>query len=68
MLDNFNRLLYNTLAFKMVIRSRGWRETTNEESPNFLETGCRRNPGEGDLKESATENNRRFFGKDEKVR
>ena len=51
----------------MVIRSRERRETVNEESPNFLETGCRRNPGEGDLKESATENNRRNFGKDEKA-
>ena len=43
----------------MVIRSRGRRETVNEESPSFLETGCRRNPGEGDFKESATEINRR---------
>ena len=45
----------------MVIRSRERRETVNEESPNFLETGCRRNPGEGDLKESATEIYRLFF-------
>ena len=51
----------------MVIRSRERRETVNEESPNFLETGCRRNPGEGDLKESATENNHRNFGKGEKA-
>ena len=44
-------------AFKIVIRSRRRRETVYEESPNFLETGCRRNPGERELKESATENN-----------
>ncbi len=46
------------LLFKSVIRSRGRRETANEESPSVIETGCRRNPGEGDLKESATENYR----------
>ena len=51
----------------MVIRSRGRRETANEESPSFLETGCRRNPGEGDFKESATENYRHFRGKVEKA-
>ena len=51
-------LLYNTLAFKLVIWSRGQGEPVNEESPSVLETGCRRNPGEGDFKESATENNR----------
>ena len=51
----------------MVIRSRGQGEPVNEESPSVLETGCRRNPGEGDFKESATENNR-LLGKDEKVR
>ena len=55
------------LTFKTVIRSRGQGEPVNEESPSVLETGCRRNPGEGDFKESATENNR-HFGKDEKVR
>ena len=51
-------LLYNTLAFKLVIWSRGQGEPVNEESPSVLETGCRRNPGEGDFKESATEINR----------
>jgi len=40
---------------KMVIRSRGQGEPVNEESPNYVEAGCRRNPGEGDFKESATE-------------
>ena len=55
------------MLFKSVKRSRGRRETVHEESPNFIETWCRRNPGEGDLKESATENNRRYFGKDEKA-
>ena len=49
------------------MRSRGQRETVHEESPGFAGTGCRRNPGEGDFKESATENNR-HNGKDEKVR
>ena len=67
LLDKDKILAYNSVAFKSVIRSRERRETVNEESPNFLETGCRRNPGEGDFKESATENNRRYFGKDEKA-
>ena len=54
--------------FKSVIRSRGQGEPVNEESPSVLETGCRRNPGGGDFKESATENNRRVkHGKGEKV-
>ena len=35
---------------------RGRRETANEESPSVSETGCWRNPSEGDFKESATEN------------
>ena len=57
-----------TLLFKSVIRSRGQGEPVNEESPSVLETGCRRNPGGGDFKESATENNRRFYnGKGEKA-
>ena len=47
------------ILFKLVILSRGQGEPVNEESPSVLETGCRRNPGEGDFKESATENNRR---------
>ena len=55
------------MLFKSVIRSRGQGEPVNEESPSVLETGCRRNPGGGDFKESATENNR-LYGKDEKVR
>ena len=54
--------------FKSVIRSRGQGEPVNEESPSVLETGCRRNPGGGDFKESATENYRLYLGKDEKVR
>ena len=52
---------YNLFTFKLVIRSRGRRETANEESPSVLETGCRRNPGEGDFKESATENYRHLW-------
>ena len=40
------------------MRLRGRRETAHEESPGFLETGCRRNSGKGDFKESATEINR----------
>ena len=52
----------------MVIRSRGQGKPVNEESPSYKEAGCRRNPGEGDFKESATENNRQVFGKGEKVR
>ena len=50
------------------MRSRGQRETAREESPGFIGTGCRRNPGEGDFKESATENYRQFIGKVEKAR
>ena len=61
-------MLYTTLTFKTVIRSRGQGEPVNEESPSVLETGCRRNPGGGDFKESATENYRLVIGKDEKVR
>ena len=49
------------LTFKIVIRSRGQGEPVNEESPSVIGTGCRRNPGEGDFKESATENNRPIF-------
>ena len=56
------------MRYKIVIRSRGQGEPVNEESPSVLETGCRRNPGGGDFKESATENNRLVLGKDEKVR
>ena len=52
---------YNTVDFKSVIRSRGQGEPVNEESPSVLETGCWRNPSEGDFKESATENNRLFI-------
>ena len=59
--------LWCIIMRKTIIRSRGQGEPINEESPSVLETGCRRNPGEGDFKESATENNR-HFGKDEKVR
>ena len=55
-------------TFKTVIRSRGQGEPVNEESPSVLETGCRRNPGEGDFKESATENYRQAIGKVEKAR
>ena len=51
----------------MVIRSRKRRKTVYEESPSVSETGCRRNPGEGDFKESATEINRRLYGKDGKA-
>ena len=67
MLDKKKQKLYNNHTFKSVLRSRGRRETVNEESPNFLETECQRNPGEGDFKESATENYRRLFGKGEKA-
>ena len=38
-------------------------KTVNEESPSVLETGCWRNPSEGDFKESATEINRHKSGK-----
>ena len=48
-------------TFKTVIRSRGQGEPVNEESPSVLETGCRRNPGEGDFKESATESKPPYF-------
>ena len=58
---------YNTFTFKFFIRSRGRRESVNEESPSVSETGCRRNPGEGDFKESATEINRLISGKDGKA-
>ena len=53
---------YTTILvlFKSVVRLRIRRETVDEESPSFLETGCRRNPGESDFKESATENYRRL--------
>ena len=56
------------VRYKIVIRSRGQGEPVNEESPSVLETGCRRNPGEGDFKESATEINRQEIGKDGKAR
>ena len=56
-----------TLLFKSVIRSRGQGKPVNEESPSVLETGCRRNPGGGDFKESATENYRQEIGKVEKA-
>ena len=49
------------MLFKWVVRTRGRRETVNEESPSVSGTGCRRNPGEGDFKESATENYRPYF-------
>ena len=68
MLYNRKKMIYNKVPFKTVIRSRGQGEPVNEESPSVLETGCRRNPGGGDFKESATENNRLILGKDEKVR
>ena len=66
--DKLKKSVYNITAFKTVIRSRGQGEPVNEESPSVLETGCRRNPGGGDFKESATENYRLAIGKDEKVR
>ena len=55
------------MRYKIIIRSRGQGEPVNEESPSVLETGCRRNPGGGDFKESATENYRLVLGKGEKV-
>ena len=55
------------LLFELVIRSRGQGKPVNEESPSVLETGCRRNPGGGDFKESATENNGLNLGKGEKA-
>ena len=67
-IDKRAKSVYNITAFKTVIRSRGQGEPVNEESPSVLETGCRRNPGGGDFKESATENYRLVIGKDEKVR
>ena len=67
-IDKRDKKEYNTLTFKFFIRSQGRRESVNEESPSVSETGCRRNPGEGDFKESATEINRPFFtGKDGKA-
>ena len=65
--DKSKILLYNMVRYKIIIRSRGQGEPVNEESPSVLETGCRRNPGEGDFKESATENYRQEIGKVEKV-
>ena len=56
------------LTFKTVIRSRGQGEPVNEESPSVLETGCWRNPSEGDFKESATESKPPNLGKAERVR
>ena len=56
------------LLFKSVVRSRGQRKTAREESPSFIGTECRRNPGEGDFKESTTENYRQVIGKVEKAR
>ena len=61
-------MIYNRVPFKTVIRSRGQGEPVNEESPSVIETGCRRNPGEGDFKESATESKPPFYGKAERVR
>ena len=55
------------MLFKLVIRSRGQGEPVNEESPSYLETGCRRNPGGGDFKESATESTATNSGKVEKA-
>ncbi len=49
------------------MQSRGRRESVNEESPSVIGTGCRRNPGEGDFKESATENTATNSGKVEKA-
>ena len=63
--DNIGKKRYNIK--KQAVLPRWRRETANEESPNFSETGCRRNPGEGDFKESATENYRRESGKVEKA-
>ena len=68
LVDKNDYRYYNINAFKRTVRTRGRRETVNEESPSVLETGCRRNSGEGDFKESATEINRREIGKDGKVR
>ena len=44
------------------------RKATCEESPGPIEQGCLITSSEGDLKESATENNRHFYGKGEKAR
>ena len=44
-----------------------FRKGSREESPGSIEQWCWITSSEGDLKESATENNRRF-GKGEKVR
>ena len=69
-LDKRRKIYYTYYVFKKLIRSRKRRETVYEESPSVSETGCRRNPGGGDFKESATENYRlgKSLGKDEKAR
>ena len=67
LVDKNDYRYYNINAFKRTVRTRGRRETVNEESPSVSGTGCRRNPGEGDFKESATENYRPARGKVEKA-
>ena len=44
------------------------RKVASEESPGPIEQGCLITSSEGNLKESATENNRLFWGKGEKAR
>ena len=46
----------------------GNRKVPREESPGSIEQWCQITPSEGDLKESATENNRQEIGKGEKGR
>jgi len=45
-----------------------YRKVVPEESPGSIGRRCRVTPGEGDFKESATEINRLFIGKDGKAR
>lgn len=45
-----------------------YERTRSEESPGSTGQGCLITSGEGDFKDSATENNRRASGKDEKAR
>ncbi len=69
--DKSKKLRYTNNTFKLVIRSRGQGEPVNEESPSYVRTECRRNPGGGDFKESATERKppiANAIGKAERVR
>ena len=58
-LDTKLKKAYNNKRVRQTVA--GYRKGKREESPGFIEQGCRLTAGGGDSKDSATENKRQFW-------